>query len=127
MYRMRRLHDRLPGECNHFDRRQRVDGPINMTNSVHISSLIVHARPECLVDIERVISAEDGAEVPASDPCGKLIVVMETSDSSSVTVFADKIAVMPGVISANLVYHHIDDAAEGTGLAPVAEPNGDLL
>ena len=96
-----------------------------MTDTVHISSLIVHARPECLADVERAIIAEDGAEVPMTDPCGKMIVVMETADSSSVTAFADHIAVMPGVLSANLVFHHIDDATDGVGMTSADVSHGD--
>lgn len=79
-----------------------------MSACVHISSLIVQVRPECAEAICRAIR-ENGGEVAASDPRGKLIVVIETPDEAGVSGFADSLAVMDGVLSANLVYHLVDD------------------
>jgi len=96
-----------------------------MTETVHISSLIIQVMPNRLAEIEQAIIEHDGAEVAASDPCGKLIVVMETPESSSVTAFADGLAGMPGVLSANLVFHHIDEAIIASGDEVAALPNGE--
>jgi len=81
-----------------------------MSGCVHISSLIVQVRPECAAAVRQAIE-QHGGEVAASDPCGKLIAVIETPDEAGVSSFADRLAVMPGVLSASLVYHLVDDPA----------------
>ena len=79
-----------------------------MNGCVHISSLIVQVRPEHVVAVHREIE-QHGGEVVASEPCGKMIAVIETPDEAGVSSFANKLAVMDGVLSANLVYHLVDD------------------
>ena len=79
-----------------------------MSGLVHISSLIVHVRSE-LVDTVRQMVLSRGGEIAASDPQGKLVVVIETPDEAGVTGFAEDLAAMKGVLSANLVYHLVDD------------------
>lgn len=84
----------------------------------HISSLVVQARPERLEDVSRAICAR-GGEIPATDPDGKLIVVLETDSEAKITDFLNEVAVMKGVLSANLVFHQIDDpATEAATKAP---------
>lgn len=79
-----------------------------MTGQVHISSLVVQARPDRLVEVTKAIEIR-GGEIPATDPNGKLIVVLETESETIISDFLNEIAVMPGVLSASLVYHHIDE------------------
>lgn len=79
-----------------------------MSGCVHISSLIIQVRPECAEAVSRAIR-DNGGEVAAHDPRGKLIAVIETPDEAGVSGFADRLAVMEGVLSANLVYHIVDD------------------
>jgi len=79
-----------------------------MTSEIHISSLVVHVRPDRM-DAVRTTILERGGEIPAEDPNGKLIAVIETSDETGISSFADGIAGLDGVLSANLVYHMIDD------------------
>jgi nitrate reductase NapD len=87
-----------------------------MSGCVHISSLIVQVRPECAEAVCQAIR-QDGGEVAARDPCGKLIAVIETPDETGVSSFADRLAVMDGVLSASLVYHLVDDP-EAPGSSP---------
>ncbi|MEQ9491017.1 MAG: chaperone NapD [Alphaproteobacteria bacterium] len=93
-----------------------------MDAPVHISSILVQVRPERLDEIERVIS-DLGVEIALTDACGKLIAVIETAHESEISRIADEIAVMEGVLSANLVYHAIDDRPDDP---PVLE-TGDTL
>ena len=79
-----------------------------MSDCTHISSLFVQVRPEAVETISRAIQ-ESGGDVAASDPCGKLIVLIETPDEAGVSGFADAITLLDGVLSANLVYHLVDD------------------
>lgn len=92
-----------------------------MNGSLHISSLVIQARPERLAEVREAISAR-GAEIPASDPDGKLVVVLETDSERKITDFLNEVSVMPGVLSANLVFHHNDehDTAPFDEAAPVS-------
>ena len=96
-----------------------------MSAPVHVSSLVVQARPERLDEIAGVLVSR-GAEIPARDPCGKLIVVLETDDETKISDFLNEVAVMTGVLSANLVFHHIDDNSPGQPTdGPAASAGGD--
>jgi nitrate reductase NapD len=92
-----------------------------MNGSLHISSLVIQARPERLAEVRGAIAAR-GAEIPASDPDGKLVVVLETDSERKITDFLNEVSVMPGVLSANLVFHHNDehDTAPFDEAAPVS-------
>ncbi len=49
-----------------------------MTAEVHISSLVVHARPEGTKSIETAIGGLEGAEVHGVSEQGKLVLTLET-------------------------------------------------
>ena len=85
-----------------------------MSKELHISSLIVHTRPARFEEVSAAIQKR-GGEIAISDPCGKFVVVIETDHERKVTSFANELAIMPGVLSANLVFHQVDsfdDAAQ---------------
>ena len=86
-----------------------------MTGCVHMSSLIVHAQPDRLDAVCRAV-AENGGEVAACDARGKIVAVVETPDEAAITSFAEKLATMTGVFSANLAFHLVDD------LEPLEQP-----
>ena len=46
-----------------------------------IASILVQARPECLVDVEAAIAAIPGCEIHGRDPKGKLVVVVDAPDA----------------------------------------------
>lgn len=79
-----------------------------MRSAVHISSLIVQVRPD-MMDVVRSLILDHGAEIPVEDRSGKLVCLLETEDESAISNFANTIAVADGVLSANLVYHLIDE------------------
>lgn len=77
-------------------------------SETHITSLLVHVRPERMDEVRmRILAA--GAEIPIEDPAGKIVAVFETENENLITRFADCIAVAEGVIAANMVFHLIDD------------------
>lgn len=78
-----------------------------MTGDVHISSLVVQFRPDQAANVHQAIEAA-GGKIPVSDPVGKLVAVIETPSESGITKFAETVGDLPGVLSANLVYHQID-------------------
>lgn len=82
-----------------------------MTDELHISSLVVHARPERLAAVRAAIARLPGAEVHASNHQGKIVVTLETSNEGDVLTRLDQIGRIGGVLSAALVYHHVEAAA----------------
>jgi nitrate reductase NapD len=79
-----------------------------MPEPVHISSLVVHVRPERCAALRAAIGALAGAEVHAGTEDGKLVVVLETQSESETMARIDAINEMPGTIAASLIYHEID-------------------
>jgi nitrate reductase NapD len=73
-----------------------------------IASILVQVRPDCLDEVEAAILALSGCEVHARDPRGKLVVVVEAADSSSLGSRLHTIALLPHVHSASLVFHAIE-------------------
>lgn len=80
-----------------------------VTVPVHISSLVIQCRPEALGALAETVRGLPEAELAARDPAGKAVVVLETTDESGITRIADRLGRAPGVLSASLVFHQIDD------------------
>jgi nitrate reductase NapD len=78
-------------------------------DEVHISSLVVRAQPSYLDTLIKQISAFDEAEVCGSNPEGKIVVVVETSQQKFVSEIIDKINAFEGVLSTSLIFHQVDD------------------
>lgn len=81
-----------------------------MTAEWHISSFIVHCKPDAFQAvcdaIEHMNDSDTCApEICATDPAGKLILVFETSDRKSLLNYIDQICSLEGVINASMVYH----------------------
>jgi nitrate reductase NapD len=75
-----------------------------------VASIVVLTRPERLAEAERAIAALAGAEIFSRDAKGKLVVVIEAADVGAVGTRLNEIAVLPAVLSANLVFHATDTA-----------------
>lgn len=74
----------------------------------HVASLIVQARPDRLAEVTAAILALPGAEIPATDAAGKLVVTLEATSERPIARALDLINALPGVLSATLVYHEVD-------------------
>lgn len=83
-----------------------------MTETIHISSLLVSARPSLLGQVEQDLSEITIAEVAHVDPVGKIIVTLETSDESAIVQALTDIQLIDGVASAALVFHQIEEMPE---------------
>jgi nitrate reductase NapD len=73
---------------------------------VHISSALVHARPERMAEIARAVAALDGADLHFAD-AGKIIVTLEAATSAAIADQLSAIGQLPGVLAATLVYHEV--------------------
>lgn len=85
---------------------------------VHIASLVVHARPEHVAELEEAIAAFPGAAVAAADRSGKLVVTLESADERSIARQLDAIGALPGVLAATLVAHHAEPLAPEEEVSP---------
>jgi periplasmic nitrate reductase NapD len=74
----------------------------------HISSLLVHARPDRTAAIDAAISGIAGAEIHGVSPEGKLIVTLETDGTGPISDALSAISSMDGVLAATLVFHYFD-------------------
>lgn len=81
-----------------------------MTDSYHISSLVVRAHPEALSSVIDGIDALDGSEVFRSDELGRIVVVLDTRDQAEIAEILRTIENLPGVLNASLIYHHVEEA-----------------
>jgi nitrate reductase NapD len=77
-------------------------------NEVHISSLIVHVKPEALESTKERILALPNTEIHGESEEGKIIVVLETENQGFITDSIDKINNFDSVLSTALVFHQIE-------------------
>ncbi|QUM76411.1 chaperone NapD [Moritella sp. 24] len=75
---------------------------------IHISSLIIHVKPESLLDVKNKIAAIPEAEIYGDSEEGKIIVVLETANQKFVTDIIDNINNLEHVLSTSLVFHQIE-------------------
>ncbi len=97
-----------------IDRRALLTGrglvvdPVVTPPGGEIASVLVQVRPERIEEVEPAIAAMSGCEIHSRDPRGKLVVVIEALDASSLGSTLNAIALLPHVYSASLVFHAID-------------------
>ena len=82
-----------------------------MNNEVHISSLVVHAHPARIAAVVEALARFADLELHAVDPGGKMVITLETNTQATILERLEQITRLPGVLAANLVYHHSEDAA----------------
>lgn len=92
-----------------MDRRKFLHGDWH-SGPAEIASILVQTRPDRLDDAARAIAALAGTEIYSRDPRGKLVVVLEAADVGAIGATLNQIAVLPSVLSANLVFHATDAA-----------------
>ncbi|MBS1269442.1 MAG: Chaperone NapD [Gammaproteobacteria bacterium] len=80
-----------------------------VSERVHITSLVVHARPAKWKQILTQVKRLPTVEVHTGDTIGKFVVLLETQDEEQILDAIDRIQEIDGVLSATMVYHHIDE------------------
>jgi nitrate reductase NapD len=78
-----------------------------MSETLHIASLLVHARPELFEAVKANLRLFEGVELHQQSPLGKLVVVLETANEQQILERIDQISNLPGVLNAALVYHEL--------------------
>ena len=83
-----------------------------MNGECHISSLVVHSRPDRVSAIIERIRAIEGVEIHGGQETGKLIVTLETETEDQVVERINAIQLLEGVLAATLVFHHFEPVQE---------------
>lgn len=91
--------------------RPRTNDPAS--GEVHVSSLLVRLRPERADAVAKAIGRIPGAEV-AGQEGGKLVLTLTSGGEKTILAAIDHITALPGVFSAELVYHAIDADEEAS-------------
>jgi len=75
---------------------------------VHISSMVVHVKPDHLQSVKNSIEQLPGAEIHGESDKGKLVVVLETQNQDFITDIIENINNLKYVLNTALVYHQIE-------------------
>ena len=73
---------------------------------IHISSALVHVRPERTQEIARQIAALKGADLHFAH-AGRIIVTLEAASSGAIADRLTEIGRLAGVLAATPVYHQV--------------------
>ena len=77
----------------------------------HVSSLVVHVRPESTDAARAALNGMPGIEIHA-EADGKIIVTLETDTEADIVTRLNEISLLHGVMSTALVYHHFETVAD---------------
>lgn len=75
---------------------------------MHISGVVVHARPGRTTQAHEQLAAIAGVEIHHSDVDGKLIITLEKEDEQTTADTFGLLNALPDVLSATMVYHHFE-------------------
>ena len=78
-------------------------------SGIHVSGVLVHARPECIDSVRAQLQSAPGVEIQTVTPDGRLVTVIERPTNNELAdtfIFMQNTA---GVLSASLVYHYSDN------------------
>jgi len=89
-------------------RRDFLKGGLTRPNQ-HIASVLVQAWPEKIPEIESHLTKIPGVESHGSSTRGKLILSIESENDAGLVDAISKIEATDGVITASLVYHHMEE------------------
>lgn len=79
-----------------------------MSQEYHVTSLVVHAAPNTLQQVEANIHALVGCDIHAVTPEGKLVVTLEGDSQKAILDNVEAINALSGVLSASLIYHQVE-------------------
>ncbi|AWJ82433.1 nitrate reductase (plasmid) [Azospirillum sp. TSH58] len=89
------------------------DRPDEAPAEWHIASILVHLRPERSPDVRAAVAALGDVEVHAEER-GRMVVTVEGPHEGRIADRMTAIHLMPGVMSAVMVFHHAEPMAART-------------
>ena len=79
---------------------------------MNISGILVHAAPAKYEKVKRELLAFDDVEIPVENEDGRIVVIIDEAGTQPSGESLMKIQGIDGVLSANLVYQHIEEDEE---------------
>lgn len=73
----------------------------------HIASLVVRHRPDAVAALADAIAAAQGLDLALQDDT-RSVLVQECDGTAGLMASIDRLQAVPGVVSVNLVYHHVE-------------------
>ncbi|WP_394147418.1 chaperone NapD [Shewanella atlantica] len=83
-----------------------------MSQEYHVTSLVVHAAPKAISQIETKIRALEGADVHAVTDEGKFVITLEGETQASILDNVEAINALEGVLNSSLIYHQVEPTQE---------------
>ncbi|AQS38019.1 periplasmic nitrate reductase chaperone NapD [Shewanella psychrophila] len=79
-----------------------------MSQEYHVTSLVVHASPKAISQVESQINALTGTDIHAVTDQGKLVITLEGETQKSILDNVEAINALEGVLNSSLIYHQVD-------------------
>lgn len=76
---------------------------------MNICGCVVHIKPERIAEAETSMASTEGVEVHAKSDDGRLVIVVEDTETRLASEIIMDLHQVPGVISLTLTYHHFED------------------
>ncbi|MFV0360233.1 chaperone NapD [Tropicimonas sp.] len=76
---------------------------------MNICGCLIHAAPDAVESVRRVLEATAGVEVHAQTDDARLVVVVEDTDTAVASDIIMDLHQIAGVVSLTLTYHHFED------------------
>lgn len=73
----------------------------------HLASLVVRHHPEALPALATAVANAEGLELALQDDT-RSVLVQESDGTAGLMVNIDLLQALPGVVTVNLVYHHVE-------------------
>ncbi len=83
-----------------------------MSQEYHVTSLVVHAQPKAVSQVETNIRALTGADIHAVTDEGKFVVTLEGETQGAILDNVEAINALEGVLNTSLIYHQIEPIEE---------------
>lgn len=75
---------------------------------LHIASLVIFARPDCRADTIDFLNSVPACTLYTEESRAALVIVVEVDQEGSINTLINELNALPGILSVNLVYHHVD-------------------
>ena len=79
---------------------------------MNISGIIVQATPAKIEQVKEALLALPGVDIPIDGEDGRLVVIIEENGAKAAGEALMKMQNIEGVLSANLVYQHMEEEGE---------------
>ncbi|MCP4935804.1 MAG: chaperone NapD [bacterium] len=90
---------------------------------MNISGILVHAAPAKYEKVKEALLALPDIEIPVDNPDGRMVVIIDEAGGQPSGESLMKIQGIDGVLTANLVYQHIEEEGNSSETSILEEKN----